>query len=109
MASHGGPKLDTLEVIEHDPGVFQISSGLHSFDQVHPGSGPHLGHLENKHLVGIRALSRELVLLNVGLVATALEHGDAVHDPKSSNILERGDVVLNAWGDHIYILLKNRD
>jgi hypothetical protein len=51
MASHGGPILDTLDVIEHDPRVFQISSRLHSIDQVHPGSGPHLGHLENKHLV----------------------------------------------------------
>jgi hypothetical protein len=109
MASHGGPKLDTLDVIEHDPGVFQISSGLCSFNQVHPGSGPYLGHLENKHLVGIRALSRELVLLNVGLVATAPEHGNAVHDPKSSNIPERGDVVLNAWGAHIFALLENRD
>jgi hypothetical protein len=38
-------------VIEHDPRVFQISSRLHSIDQVHPGSGPHLEHLENKHLV----------------------------------------------------------
>jgi hypothetical protein len=105
MASHGGPKLDTLDVIEHDPGVFQISSGLHSFDQVHSGSGPHLGHFENKHLVGIRAVSRELVFLNVGLVATAPEHGDVVHDSKSSNIPERGDIVLNAWRAHIFALL----
>jgi hypothetical protein len=95
MASHGGPMLDMLDMIVHDPCVFQISSGLHSFDQVHPGSEPYLGHLENKYLVRVRALSRELVLLNVGLVATASEHGDAVHDPKSSNIHERGDVVLN--------------
>jgi hypothetical protein len=51
VASHSGPILDTVDVIEHDPHVFQISSGLHLIDQVHPGSGPHLGHLENKHLV----------------------------------------------------------
>jgi hypothetical protein len=101
--------LDSLDVIEHDSSVFQISFGLHSFDQVHPGSGPHLGHLENKHLVRVRALSRELVLLNVGLVAIASEHGDAVHDSKSSNIPEGGDVVLNAWGAHIFVLLENRD
>jgi hypothetical protein len=43
--------LDTLDVIKHDPRVFQITTGLHSFDQVYPGSGPHLQHLENKHLV----------------------------------------------------------
>jgi hypothetical protein len=77
--------------------------------RLHPGSGPHLGHLENKHLVGIRALSRELVLLNIGLVATASERGDAVHDSNSSNIPECGDVVLDAWGAHIFALLKNRD
>jgi hypothetical protein len=101
--------LDTLDVIKHDPCVFQISSGLHSFDQVYPRSGPHLGHLENKHLIGVRVLTRELVLLNVGLVATASERGDAVHDPKSLNIPKRGDVVLNAWETHIFILLENRD
>jgi hypothetical protein len=101
--------LDTLDVIEHDPRVLQISSGLYSFDQVYPGSGPHLKHLENKHLVGVRAMSRELVLMNVGLVAIASEHGDAIHDPKSSNIPELGDVVLNAWGAHIFALLENRD
>jgi hypothetical protein len=109
VASHGGPLFDTLDVIEYDPLVFQISSGLHSFDQVHPGSGPHLEHLENKHLVRIRALARELVLLNEGPVATASECGDVVHDPKSSNILERGDVVLNAWRAHVFVLLENRD
>jgi hypothetical protein len=57
--------LDTLDVIEHDPHIFQISTGLHLFDQVYPRSGPHLGHLENKYLVRVRALSRELILLNV--------------------------------------------
>jgi hypothetical protein len=57
VASHGGPMLDTLDMIEYDPHVLQISSELHSFDQVHPRSGPHLGHLENKHLVRVRALS----------------------------------------------------
>jgi hypothetical protein len=101
--------LDTLDVIEHDPRVLQISTGLHSFDQVYPRSGPHLGHLENKHLFGVRALSQEFVLLNVGPVATASEHGNAVHDPKSSNILERGDVVLNTWEAHIFPFLENRD
>jgi hypothetical protein len=64
MASHGGPMLDTLDVIKHDPRVLQISSRLHSFDQVHPRSRPRLKHLENKYLVRVRALSRELVLLN---------------------------------------------
>jgi hypothetical protein len=106
VASHGSPML---YVIEHDPCVLQISTRLHSFDQVLPRSGPYLRHLENKHLVGVRALSRELVLLNVGLVATASEHGDTIHDPKSSNIPECGDVVLNAWGAHIFALLENMD
>jgi hypothetical protein len=109
VVSHGSPMLDTLDVIELNPRFFQISSRVHSFDQVHPESGPHLGYLENKHLVRVRALSWELVLLNVGLVATAPELGDAVHDPKSSNIPECGDVILNAWGAHIFALLKNRD
>jgi hypothetical protein len=53
MASHGGPVLDTLDVIKHDPRIFQISSGLHLIDQVHLGSRPHLGHLENKYLVQV--------------------------------------------------------
>jgi hypothetical protein len=101
--------LDRLDMIEHDPRVLQISTRLHSFDQVYPRSGPHLGHLENKHLVEVRALSRELVLLNVGLVATASEHGDVILDPKSSNIPERGDVILYAWGAYIFALLENRD
>jgi hypothetical protein len=109
VASHGGPVLGMLDVIEYDPRMFQISSGLYPIDQVHPGSGPHLGLLENKHLVRVRALTRELVLLNVGLVATASERGDAVHDLISSNIPERGDVVLDAWGAHIFALLENRD
>jgi hypothetical protein len=76
---------------------------------VHPGSEPDLGHLENIHLVEVRALSRELVFLNVGPVATASEIGNAVHDPKSLNIPECNDVVLNAWGAHIFVLLENRD
>jgi hypothetical protein len=75
-----------LDVIEHDPQVLQISSGLHLFDQVYPRSGPYFGHLENKHLVRVRALFRELVLLNVDLVATTSKHGNVVHDPKSLNI-----------------------
>jgi hypothetical protein len=70
---------------------------------------PHLGHLENKHLVGVRALTQELILLNVGPVAIASKRGDAVYDPKSSNIPEYGDVVLDAWGAHIFALLENRD
>ena len=53
MVSHDGLMLDTLDVIEHDPYVFQISSRLHLFDQVHPRSGPHLGYLKNKHLVQV--------------------------------------------------------
>jgi hypothetical protein len=40
VASHGGPILDMLDVIEYDPRVFQISSWLHPIDQVYPGSGP---------------------------------------------------------------------
>jgi hypothetical protein len=109
VASHGGPILDTLNVIELDPRLFQISSGLHLIDQVHPRSGPHLGHLKNKHLVGVQALTRELVLLNIGLVATTSERGDAIHDPKSLNVPKRGDVVLDAWEAHIFALLENRD
>jgi hypothetical protein len=101
--------LDTFDVIEHDPRVLQISSRLHLFDQVHSRSGPHLEHLEIKHLVRVRVLSRELILLNVGPVATASEHGNAVHDPKSSNIPKSGDVILDAWGAHIFALLENRD
>jgi hypothetical protein len=54
-------------------------------------------------------MTQELVFLNVGLVATASERGDVVHDPKSSNIPEHGDVVLDAWGAHIFALLENRD
>jgi hypothetical protein len=109
VASHGGPKLYTLDVIEHDPHVLQISSRLHSFDQVYPGYGPYLRHLENKHLVRVQALAQELVLLNVSLVTTTSERGNAVHDPKSLNTPECGDVVLNAWGAHIFALLENRD
>ena len=101
--------LDTLNVIKHDLHIFQISSRLQSFDQVHPGSGPHLRHLENKHLVKVRALSQELILLNVGLVATASEYGDAIHDPKSLNIFKCGDVIFNAWEAHIFALLENKD
>ena len=96
MASHGGPLFDTLNVIKHNPRVLQISFGLHSFDQVYPRSEPYLGHLENKHLLYIQALARELVLLNVHPMDTAYECGNAVHDPKSSNIPERSDIVLNA-------------
>jgi hypothetical protein len=51
----------------------------------------------------------ELVLLNVGPAAIAYERGDAIHDPKSSNIPERGHVVLDTWGAHIFALLENRD
>jgi hypothetical protein len=101
--------LDMLDVIKHDPRILQISSRLHSFDQMHPRSRPHFGHLENKHLIRVRAMFWKLVLLNVGLVAIASEHSNAVHDSKSSNIHECGDVVLNAWGTHIFVLLENRD
>ena len=46
---------------------------------MHPRSGPHLGHLENKHLIEIWALTQELILLNIDLVAIASEHGNAIH------------------------------
>ena len=46
---------DTLDVIEHNPRFLQIFSKLHSFDQMYPGSRPHLKHLENKHLVQVQA------------------------------------------------------
>ena len=101
--------LNTLNVIKLNPHILQISSELHSIDQVYPGSGPYLKHLKNNHLVGIRALARKLVLLNVGLVATASARCDAVYDSKSLKILERGDIVLDAWGAHIFALIKNRD
>ena len=57
VASHGGPLFDTLDVIEHDPCVLQISYRLHLFDQVHPGSGPHLRHLKIKHFVCVQAVA----------------------------------------------------
>ena len=76
---------------------------------MNPESKSHLGHLENKHLVGIRVLTQEFVLLNIGPVAIASERGNAIHDPKSSNILERGDVIFDAWGAHVFALPENRD
>ena len=109
MANHSGPMLNMLDVIKRDPHVLQISSGLHLIDQVHPKSKPHLEHVENKYLVQFRASSRELILLHVGLMAIASEHGNAIHDPKSSNIPERGNVILNAWGAHVFALLENRN
>ena len=48
--SHGGPILNMLGMIEYDPRMFQISFGLHSIDEVHPRSEPHLKHLENNTL-----------------------------------------------------------
>ena len=54
MASHDCSILNNPDVIEHDSCEFQISSGLHSIDQVYLGSGPHLRHLENKHLSRVR-------------------------------------------------------
>ena len=52
VASHGYSILDTLNMIKHDPCVFQISSRLHLIDQMHTRFRPHLG-----HLVGVGALT----------------------------------------------------
>jgi hypothetical protein len=101
--------LDTLDMTKYNPRVSKITTRLHLFHQVHPGSGAHLRHPENKHLLRVRALTQKLVLLNVGLMATTSKHGDAVHDPKSAYLLERSHVVLNTWRSHVLEVVKNRD
>ena len=59
--------------------------------------------------VGIQTLTRELVILNVGPMATTFESGNTIYDPKTLNIPERGDIVLDTWGAHIFALLENRN
>jgi hypothetical protein len=71
-------------MVKHNPSVLKITNGLHPLNQVHAAAWPHFGHLEQKHRIRIRALAGEHVLLDIRLVAAASEHGDAIHDPKSS-------------------------
>jgi hypothetical protein len=35
VTRHCGPCLDTLDMVKHEPRVFQISSWLHALDKVH--------------------------------------------------------------------------
>jgi hypothetical protein len=84
VAGHRCPFLDTLDVVKHNPPVLKITTWLHPLDQVHAAAWPHFGHLEQKHLIRIRALAGEHVFLDIRPVAAASKHGDAIHDPKSS-------------------------
>ena len=71
-----------------------------------PDPGPTSDILKTNTFVKIWALIRELILLNIGLVAIASERGNAIYDPKSLNIPERSNVVLDAWRAHILHFLR---
>lgn len=65
MKRHSGAMLDTINTIKHYLRALKITTWLHSFDQVHTTPRAHHRHIEDKHFVGILALSKEHVLLDV--------------------------------------------
>jgi hypothetical protein len=88
MASHGCPLLDTLHMVKYHPRILKITTWLHLIYQVYTAARTHLGHLEYKYLITIRALAREHVLLDIQLVAATSEHGNTIHDPVSPYVPE---------------------
>jgi hypothetical protein len=86
MASNGCLFLDMLHMVKHHPHVLKITTGLYPFHQVYTAARAHLGHLEYKYLIKIRALAWEHVLLDIRPVATTSEHGDTIRDPISTYV-----------------------
>ena len=69
MARHCSPTLHTLNMVKHELGVFEVSTGLHPFYEVDSTTRSYLIHFEDKDLVNFRSLAWKLVLLDIRPVA----------------------------------------
>ena len=61
-------------MVKHYPGVLQVTTGLHSFDEVDAVVGPNFGHLEDKDLVHVHSLPWKPILLHHKLQGSAFLH-----------------------------------
>jgi hypothetical protein len=104
MSGHGGP----FDVIAHHPRVLNVPTRLHASNQIHSTSRTNLGHLEDENLGCIVTLSWELIPLDVGPIANALELCDAIHNTKPPQIFERGNLRAKVWGIELSTALKHR-
>jgi hypothetical protein len=50
MARHCSPTLYTLNMVKHEPGVFDVSTGLHPFHEIDSTTRSHLRHFKHKDL-----------------------------------------------------------
>jgi hypothetical protein len=59
MARHCSPTLHTLNMVKHEPGVFEVSTGLHPFHEVDSTTRSYLIHFEHKDLayISLKVLS----------------------------------------------------
>jgi len=64
MTSHGGPFLNMLDMIKHQPTILQITIRLHAPHQINPTCWPIKRHFKHKHLLPSH-LSKETTFLDV--------------------------------------------
>ena len=107
MSGHGGSPFDPLHMIRHHLGVLKVPTRLHPTNQIHTTSRTNLRHLEDEHLVRIITLSWELVPLDVGPIANALELCDAIHNTKPPQKFEKGNPRSKVWGIQLSTALKH--
>ena len=108
MSGRGGAFFDPLDVIGYHPRVLKVPTRLHPSNQIHPTSMTNLRHLEIENLVRIVTMSWELVPLDVGPIANALELCDAIHNTEPPQIFEKGVFRAKVWGIQLSTSLKHR-
>ena len=82
MACHGCPIFHSLDMVEHHPSAFKVTSWLHSLDEVYIAGRAYLGHFEDEDLIDVGPLAWELTLLNKCPLTRAAQLFYAINDPK---------------------------
>lgn len=59
MGRHGGARLHTFDMVEHDPHVLKVASYLYTLDEVDSATRSNLEHFEDEDLVGVRTLTKK--------------------------------------------------
>lgn len=77
-AIHSVPSLYVLEMIKNNPSIFQITTKLHSLDQINTIGNTINRHLKEEHLL-IWKLSKKTIILNVIVTTFRLEQKNVVN------------------------------
>jgi hypothetical protein len=93
--SHGGPFLNTHDMIKHQPTILQITTRLHALHQINPTCWPITQHFKQKHFLP-NHLSMETTILDVVIRTPRLKEKYVIHGASSTNIMLKGcNEVLN--------------